>query len=66
MMYFLFIVLLVCFIFLVNFYLLFECIICLFGLILSYMMEKVDLVFMGVEGVVESGGIINKVSIELL
>ena len=30
------------------------------------MMEKVDLVLMGAEGVVESGGIINKVSIELL
>lgn len=29
-------------------------------------MEKVDLVLMGAEGVVESGGIINKVSIELL
>ena len=29
------------------------------------MMEKVDLVLMGAEGVVESGGIINKVSIEL-
>lgn len=28
----------------------------------SYMMEKVDLVLVGAEGVVESGGIINKVS----
>ena len=49
-----------------NSYLLFLCTTCLFGLILSYMMEKVDLVLMGAEGVVESGGIINKVSIELL
>ena len=30
--------------------------------IYSYMMEKVDLVLVGAEGVVESGGIINKVS----
>ena len=29
----------------------------------SYMMEKVDLVLVGAEGVVESGGIINKVSL---
>ena len=30
----------------------------------SYMMEKVDLVLVGAEGVVESGGIINKVSLD--
>lgn len=30
------------------------------------MMEKVDLVLVGAEGVVESGGIINKVSITVL
>lgn len=28
----------------------------------SYVLEKVDLVIVGAEGVVESGGIINKVS----
>lgn len=33
------------------------CLIALF----SYVLEKVDLVFLGAEGVVESGGIINKV-----
>lgn len=31
----------------------------------SYVLEKVDLVFLGAEGVVESGGIINKVSNKL-
>ena len=34
-------------------------------LVISYMMEKVDLVLVGAEGVVESGGIINKVSAKL-
>ena len=29
---------------------------------LSYIMERVDLVMLGAEGVVESGGIINKVA----
>lgn len=32
----------------------------------SYIMEKIDLVLVGAEGVVESGGIINKVSYNIL
>lgn len=32
----------------------------------SYIMEKVDLVLVGAEGVVESGGIINKVTVSFL
>ena len=38
-------------------------IICFDYLCLRYIMENVDLVLVGAEGVVESGGIINKVSV---
>lgn len=33
---------------------------------IGYMMEQVDIVMLGAEGVVESGGIINKVRVENL
>lgn len=32
--------------------------------VISYIMERIDLVMFGAEGVVESGGIINKVSFD--
>lgn len=41
----------------------FSCINCVFFFVIRcrYVLEKVDLVIVGAEGVVESGGIINKV-----
>ena len=39
---------------------------CILDAAIGYIMERIDLVFVGAEGVVASGGIINKVHMSIL